>query len=160
MRTALRLSMLALLALLALAPVVYAQGLEPVLPDPALEQRARELHKRLRCLVCQNQSIHESNAELARDLRNVVRERIAAGDTDEDVVTYVVARYGNWALLQPPLNAGTLVLWLSPPLLLVTAFVGTALYFLRSRRSIPEAKPLSSEEQARVAELLGEERRG
>ncbi len=151
---------LAALMFLVLATAALAQGLEATLPDPALEARARELHKVLRCLVCQNQSIHESNAELARDLRNVVRERIAAGDTDAQVMTYVVARYGDWVLLRPPLNAGTLVLWLGPPLILATALLGTGVYFVRSRRAIPDMKPLTSEEQARVAALLGEERQG
>lgn len=146
--------------LAAVGGYAVAQGLEPVLPDPAQEARAQELHKRIRCLVCQNQSIHESNAELARDLRMVVRERIAAGDTDEQAVTYLVARYGDWVLLRPPLNTRTLLLWLGPPLMLGAALIGTGIYFVRSRRTIPEFKPLSSEEKARVAELLGEERQG
>jgi cytochrome c-type biogenesis protein CcmH len=149
-----------LLALLLAASTALAQGLEPTLPDPAQEARAQELHKRLRCLVCQNQSIHESNAELARDLRSVVRERIAAGETDAQVVAYVVARYGDWVLLRPPFHAGTVALWLGPPLILAAALLGTWVYFARSRRSIPEMKPLTSEEQARVAALLGEERQG
>jgi cytochrome c-type biogenesis protein CcmH len=151
---------LAALALLLAVTFALAQGLEPMLPDPAQEARAQELHKVLRCLVCQNQSIHESNAELARDLRNVVRERIAAGDTDEQVVAYVVARYGDWVLLRPPFHAGTVALWLGPPLMLAAALLATGMFFVRSRRSIPDMKPLTSEEQARVAALLGEERQG
>ena len=137
-----------------------AQGLDRPLADPALEARAQALHRQLRCLVCQNQSIHESNADLARDLRVVVRDRIAAGDTDGQAVAYVVERYGEWVLLRPPLRTSTLVLWLGPPLLLAAGVFGTAVYFARSRRATPAINPLSAEEKARVADLLGEERRG
>ncbi len=156
----LRRAALAALFVAGCAVLASAQGLEPVLPDPAQEARAQELHKRIRCLVCQNQSIHESNAELARDLRAVVRERVAAGDTDDQAVAYLVARYGDWVLLRPPLNGRTLLLWLGPPFILGAALIRTGVYFVRSRRTIPEFKPLSSEEKARVAELLGEERQG
>lgn len=138
-----------------------AQGLETPLADPAQEARAQELHKRIRCLVCQNQSIHESNAELARDLRVVVRERVAAGDTDEQAVAYLVARYGDWVLLKPPFNGRTLLLWIGPLLILAAGIAGIALYLSRSRRAaVPDLNPLTADEKARIAELLGEERQG
>ncbi len=93
-----------------------AWSVEPseMLADPVLEGRARVISKQLRCLVCQNQSIDESEAELARDLRVIVRERLVAGDSDDEVIEFVVARYGDWVLLKPPFKAKTLVLWLAP----------------------------------------------
>jgi cytochrome c-type biogenesis protein CcmH len=151
---------LALLAALWVGAAL-AQGLEAPLADPAQEARAQELHKRIRCLVCQNQSIHESNAELARDLRVVVRERVAAGDTDEQAVAYLVARYGDWVLLKPPFNGRTLLLWIGPPLILAAGIAGIAPYLSRSRRAAgPDLNPLTADEKARIAELLGEERQG
>ena len=151
----------ALVLLAALwAGAALAQGLETPLPDPAQEARAQELHKRIRCLVCQNQSIHESNAELARDLRVVVRERVAAGDTDEQAVAYLVSRYGDWVLLKPPFNGRTLLLWIGPALILVAGMAGVALYLSRNRPTGPDLNPLTAEEKARSAELLGEERQG
>lgn len=150
---------LALLVVLATSAAL-GQGLEAALPDAQQEARAQELNKRIRCLVCQNQSIHESNAELARDLRIIVRERIAAGDTNEEAAAFLVARYGDWVLLKPPFSARTVVLWLGPPLILAAAIAGSVFYFARARRSTPELKPLSAEEKARITELLGEERQG
>lgn len=150
---------LALLAALW-AGSALAQGLEATLPDPGQEARAQELHKRIRCLVCQNQSIHESNAELARDLRVVVRERVAAGDTDEQAVAYLVSRYGDWVLLKPPFDGRTLLLWIGPALILVAGMAGIALYLSRNRLAASDFKPLTAEEKARIAELLGEERQG
>ncbi len=131
---------------------------DEVLTDPALEKRARGISAGLRCLVCQNQSIDDSNAPLARDLRLVVRERIKSGDTDEAVVAYVVDRYGEFVLLRPPLNAGTLVLWLAPALLLVAASGFALRLWLRSASAssdtvVAEA-PLTSDEQARLDALL------
>ena len=100
-----------------------ASSVEPgeILKDPALEARARVISSQLRCLVCQNQSIDDSNAPLAHDLRVLVRERLTAGDTDDDVFAYVVARYGTYVLLKPPLNINTLLLWLAPFLILIGA---------------------------------------
>jgi cytochrome c-type biogenesis protein CcmH len=128
-----------------------------MLRDPALEARARHISQELRCLVCQNQSIDDSNAELARDLRLLVRERLAAGDTDAAVLTFVEARYGEFVLLRPRLSAHTLLLWLTPLLLLA----GTATILLRhTRRRLSavgaEAQPasLSPAEQQRLDELL------
>ncbi len=150
---------LALLAALWIG-ATFAQGLEAPLPDAAQEARAQELNKRIRCLVCQNQSIHESNAELARDLRVVVRERVAAGDTDEQAVAYLVTRYGDWVLLKPPFNGRTLLLWIGPALMLVAGMAGIALYLSRNRPAGRELNPLTAEEKARIAALLGEERHG
>ncbi len=142
--------------------VGQAHAVEPgeVLPDKSLEQRARGLSAKLRCLVCQNQSIDDSNAPLAKDLRLVVRERLTKGDTDEDVLTYVVARYGEFVLLTPPFKASTLLLWLAPVLCLAGiayallrasgAFGGAAGLLLAGRAS----ERLTAEEERRLAELL------
>ncbi|MDW8444629.1 MAG: cytochrome c-type biogenesis protein [Acetobacteraceae bacterium] len=146
-------------ALLAFAVSSSAQAvLDPreMLPDPAQEARAREIGRGLRCLVCQNQSIDDSNAELARDLRRIVRERIAAGDTDEEVVRFVVDRYGEFVLLKPPLNAMTIALWASPAVLFGLGALSAWLY-LRRRRPAPGAPAeLSAEERARLKGLLTE----
>jgi cytochrome c-type biogenesis protein CcmH len=139
-----------ILALVMLAP---AQAVEPdeILSDQALEARARALSSGLRCLVCQNQSIDDSDAPLARDLRLLIRERLKAGDSDAEVRSFVVSRYGDFVLLKPPFDTRTLLLWLSPFLLLVAGIL-----FLATRRrrwSAPDA-PLSEEEQRRLDELL------
>lgn len=130
---------------------------EARLSDPALEARARELMKELRCLVCQNQSIDESDADLAKDLRHIVRERIAAGDSDEAVVRFITDRYGDYVLLRPPVNAVTLGLWAAPALILI-AGGAVAVAYLRRRRTAPppEAAPLSAEERARLKQLTAE----
>jgi cytochrome c-type biogenesis protein CcmH len=130
------------------------------LADPALETRARKLSQELRCLVCQNQSIDDSNAELARDLRLIVRERLMAGDSDAQVLAFVEQRYGEFVLLRPPFKLHTLALWMMPLLLLV----GTVLVLRRNARmraaaARPDsAAPLSAEEQKRLEELLGKKR--
>ena len=143
----------AVLALLLLV-ATQAQALEPgeMLADPALEARARDISRELRCLVCQNQSIDDSNADLARDLRRVVRERLQAGDSDPAVIGYVTARYGDFVLLRPPFKPQTWALWLGPPALLLVGFVAW-LMFVRRRAAVAET-PLSEEEQRRVASLL------
>jgi cytochrome c-type biogenesis protein CcmH len=139
--------------LIALAP---AHAVEPgeVLKDPALEARARRLSQELRCVVCQNQSIDDSNAPLAHDLRVIVRERLAAGDTDTQVLAYVEARYGAFVLLRPRLTPRTVLLWATPLILLA----GAAAYLWHVRRRRPgepaQAAALSSEEQRRLDELL------
>jgi cytochrome c-type biogenesis protein CcmH len=141
--------------LIALSPT---QAVEPgeILKDPALETRARRLSQELRCVVCQNQSIDDSNAPLAHDLRVIVRERLVAGDTDAEVLTFVEARYGAFVLLRPRLSAQTVLLWLTPLLLLG----GAAAYLVRARRrpdgGRTEAAPLSPDEQRRLAELIAE----
>ncbi len=136
-----------------------AMAVEPdeMLKDPKLEARAREVSMNLRCLVCQNQSIDDSNAELAKDLRILVRERITKGDSNEQAVNYIVDRYGEYVLLKPRLSGHTLILWFGPLALLL--FAGG--YFLMTWRSKPTiatagsgAKALSSEEKSRLAKLM------
>jgi cytochrome c-type biogenesis protein CcmH len=134
-----------------------AHAVEPAerLPDPALEARARALSQELRCLVCQNQSIDESNADLAHDLRVLLRQRLVAGDTDRQVLDYIVARYGVFVLLDPPFAPATYFLWLTPPILVLGA--GTFLVLrARRHRPDPELPALSDEERVRAALLLGE----
>ncbi|MCQ4160944.1 cytochrome c-type biogenesis protein CcmH [Roseomonas sp. GC11] len=144
-----------LLALLLGAPLLataHAVGLpSELLADPAQEQRARAIGRELRCLVCQNQSIEDSEADLARDLRRIVRERVAAGENDAQVIDYVHARYGDFVLLRPPLNAATLLLWGMPVLALGGGLL--AILLLRRRGAPPPPPPLSAEEQARLAAL-------
>ncbi len=134
-----------------------AHAVEPAerLADPALEARARTLSQELRCLVCQNQSIDESNADLAHDLRVLLRQRLVAGDTDRQVLDYVVARYGVFVLLDPPFAPVTYLLWLGPPALVLGAGMFLVLR-ARRRRPDPELPALSEEERDRAALLLGE----
>jgi cytochrome c-type biogenesis protein CcmH len=129
------------------------------LADPAEEARAREVSAELRCLVCQNQSIDDSNAPLARDLRLLVRERITAGDTNDEVVDFIVDRYGEYVLLRPVFEMHTLVLWLAGPALLV---VGAASAFLawRRRTSQGETTGLTAAEEARLKALLDGDPKG
>ncbi len=145
-----------LLTLLGVSPVLAVEPSER-LADPALEARARTLSKELRCLVCQNQSIDESNADLAHDLRVLLRNRLAAGDSDQQVLDYVAARYGMFVLLDPPFAAVTWLLWLTPPLLIMGG--GGLLLFRARRRRADQAVPdLTREESARAALLLGDHR--
>jgi cytochrome c-type biogenesis protein CcmH len=134
-----------------------AHAVEPAerLPDPAQEARARALSQELRCLVCQNQSIDESNADLAHDLRVLLRQRLVAGDTDRQVLDYIVARYGVFVLLDPPFAPATYFLWLTPPILVLGAGIFLVLR-ARRRRPDPELPALSDEERGRAALLLGE----
>jgi len=144
--------------ILALSFALPSQAVEPdeILDDPALEARARDLSKELRCLVCRNESIDDSNASLAKDLRLLVRERLLAGDSDEETIEYVVDRYGEFVLLRPPLNAGNLALWLSGPILLVIGGA-TAVVFMRRKPAIVAGPAgLSEEEAARLKEITGE----
>ncbi len=142
--------------LLWLTALGSAFAVEPSerLADPALEARARAISQELRCLVCQNESIDESSAPLAHDLRLLVRKRLVAGDSDRQVLNYIVVRYGVFVLLDPPFEPLTWVLWLGPPVLVLGA---GALLLLRSRRRRWDPPPqLSPEECARAATLLGE----
>jgi cytochrome c-type biogenesis protein CcmH len=141
-----------LLLLFQLLPVCAVEP-DEILNDPALEARARQLSAGFRCLVCQNQSIDDSDAPLARDLRLLIRERLAAGETDAEVRNYVVARYGQFVLLKPPFNAATLLLWVSPFLLLLS---GLLFLTLRRRRVSDADAPLSGDEQRRLRELTAD----
>ena len=131
-----------------------AVGASEKLDDPVLEARARALSKGLRCLVCQNQSIDDSDAELAKDLRRLVRERLVAGDSDDEIEAYVVSRYGDFILLKPPFKAKTLVLWLGPAAILLLAGAGAAVYVRRQARQPEPAAPLSEAERRRLDDLL------
>jgi cytochrome c-type biogenesis protein CcmH len=144
----------AVLLLWLVGPAAPAFEPSERLANPALESRAEALGRELRCLVCQNESIEESGADLAHDLRLLIRRRLAAGDSDHQVLDYVVARYGIFVLLDPPFAPVTWLLWLTPPLLLLGA--GGTLVFRARRRPAPEPPLLSAEEQARAAEMLGE----
>jgi cytochrome c-type biogenesis protein CcmH len=142
--------------LLALALPALAVEPSEMLADPALEGRAREIGRALRCVVCQNQSIDDSNAEVAHDMRRAVRERLAAGDRDDAVFAFMVARYGDYVLLKPPFKPGTALLWLGGPLVLLLAG-GALLLAARRRRAVPAAPaPLTEEERARVSVILSE----
>lgn len=153
-----RMSLRALLPLLLLAILVPlpAHAVQPseVLQDPALEARARALSAHLRCLVCQNQSIDDSDAPLAKDLRLLVRERLVAGDSDSEVTSFLVARYGEFVLLKPPFAMHTLLLWLTPLLLLAGAVAGIGWRLAAARRTPAPAAPLTADEQRRLAGLL------
>ncbi|HTZ36148.1 MAG TPA: cytochrome c-type biogenesis protein [Stellaceae bacterium] len=148
--------------LLALVVVFYtvvpAQAVRPdeMLADPALEARARAIGQELRCLVCRNQSIDDSEADLAHDLRVLVRERLKAGDSDRQVVDYIRARYGDFVLLKPPFEAATWLLWGGPALLLALGLAGLARYLRRQKR-VAEPPPLSVDEERRLARLLEQE---
>ena len=148
-----------------LAFAVFAAGLAPawavspdeILDDPILEARARDLSRELRCLVCQNQDIDSSNADLARDLRVLVRERLVAGDSDGEVKAFLVARYGDFVLFEPPMKPATYVLWFGPALMVLLGAGGLIAYLARRRRNpaVPAA-PLSAEERRRLERLLSD----
>jgi cytochrome c-type biogenesis protein CcmH len=145
---------LALIAAAALALAGSARAVTPdeQLADPKLEARARALSQELRCVVCQNQSIDDSAAPLAHDLRVILRERLAAGDSDKQAVDYLVRRYGDFVLLRPPFQADTVALWLGPLAVLLLGGTGAALY-MRGRARAAEA-PLSAAEEAQAARLM------
>ncbi|WP_420403648.1 cytochrome c-type biogenesis protein [Nisaea sp.] len=148
------------LACLAL-PALAVEPAE-MLKDPALEARARELGKEIRCLVCQNQSIDDSNAGLAKDLRVLLRERLVAGDSDAEIKDYLVERYGDFVLLKPPVKSSTYVLWYGPLAVGVLGAIGVAVFLLRRRGGGTESvtpAPLNEDEQRRIAALLDEQDR-
>ncbi|MBB4168664.1 cytochrome c-type biogenesis protein [Rhizobium sp. BK538] len=145
---------LALAVVLSSVPA-FAVNPEEVLADPKLEARARAISAELRCMVCQNQSIDDSNAELAKDLRLLVRERLTDGDTDEQVMNYIVSRYGEFVLLKPRFEMKTILLW-GAPLLLVVAGGLSLIVFARKSAGRPTGSKLTAEEQARLSELLDE----
>jgi cytochrome c-type biogenesis protein CcmH len=145
------------LAALLLLFAAGARAVEPGerLADTGLEARARAISQELRCLVCQNESIDDSNADLAHDLRVLLRERLKAGDTDQQAVAYIVARYGQFVLLKPPVEPATYALWFGPPAVLVLAVI-VILWRLTRRPAATPAPPLSAEEHRRLAQLLDE----
>ena len=150
---------LLLTAFLWISIVPPAQSVDPreILEDPALEERARKISKGLRCVVCQNQAIDDSDAILARDLRLLVRDRLIAGDSDKQVVDYVVSRYGDFVLLKPPFKMATLALWLGPLVIIVFALIAGITFFRQQRRAaiqIIGASALSDEERKRLDDLL------
>lgn len=152
---ALRLAAVALVAGLSVVPAALAVQPGEVMKDPALEHRAREISEGLRCLVCQNQSIDDSDAPLAKDLRLLVRDRLAKGDTNEAVRDFIVARYGEFVLLRPVFALHTLLLWLTPVLAVLLGVFG--LWRLARRRPATTDRQLSPAEEAEVAALLRRE---
>ena len=141
------------LLLLGSSPLRAVEPRE-MLPDPALEARARNLSKELRCMVCQNQSIDDSEAPLAHDLRVLVRERLQAGDSDAEVISFLVARYGEFVLLRPPLAWHTAALWGLPPAALLIGVIAIILVVRRRRAPAVETANLSAAEEARLTEVL------
>ena len=152
-----RLAAFLFFVLLALAGPARAVEPGEMLANPVLEARARAIGKELRCLVCQNESIDDSNADLAHDLRVLLRERLVAGDTDAQAIQYIVDRYGQFVLLKPPVEPATYVLWFGPLALLLVAGAGTVFYLRRHRPEAMEVSaPLSADERQRIDRLLGE----
>jgi cytochrome c-type biogenesis protein CcmH len=142
------------LAFSSLSGAAYAVDPGERLDDPALEERARDLSQELRCLVCQNQSIDGSDAPLARDLRILVRERLTAGDSNDEVMAFIVARYGDFVLLRPRFHIETWLLWLSPFVVLIAGAVGVFV-ILRGRQAPSQAvEPLTTAEKARLEEIV------
>lgn len=135
----------------------HAVNPDEVLADPVLESRAREISKGLRCLVCQNQSIDDSDADLAKDLRVLVRERLSAGDSNESVIHFVVSRYGNFVLLNPPFEMSTIALWLGPLGIILTGLIAVVVFFRRRLTAAVQdqkTEPLNEDEMRRLNELL------
>ena len=150
-----RLALIAVLFALMAPGAALAVRPDEMLKDPALEARARHLSEGLRCMVCQNQSIDDSEAPLAHDLRVLVRQRLVAGDSDRQVLDFLVARYGDFVLLKPPFKLDTLLLWGLPPLALLAGLAGIAV-MARRRTSVAERpEPLTPQEQEKVATLVG-----
>lgn len=167
MMISLRSLRLVLARLLCVALILLAGGLpvhavqpDEILKDPKLEERARKLSAELRCVVCQNQSIDDSDAPLAKDLRVLVRERLKAGDTDSQIMDYVVARYGEFVLLRPRFGWHTALLWLAPLLVLAGGIMLARQVLVgqspASAGTVPSAVPLSEEERRRLAEIIAE----
>lgn len=144
---------LALLLLTTMLNPAFAVNPDEVLADPALEARARAISAELRCMVCQNQSIDDSNAELAKDLRVLVRERINAGDSDQQVMDYIVSRYGEFVLLKPRVGVNTILLW-GMPVFLLLAGGAVIVRQVSRRRRLAAVEPLSAEEQKVLDEIL------
>lgn len=145
---------LALILMLICTPVMAVEP-DEILEDPALEARARELSKGLRCLVCRNESIDESNASLARDLRILLRDRLVAGDSDEEAIDFIVARYGEYVLLNPIITGANWLLWGAGPLMLILAGASGLIYLRRRSGAAASAEaPLSPAEEDRLRDIL------
>ena len=144
------------LAALFVSAAAFAAEPDELLADPALEARAEKIDAHLRCVVCQSQSIAESNAPLAKDLRILVRERIAAGDSDDETIGYIVERYGDYVLLMPPVQANTLFLWAFPALALAAAGAGAFFFLRRAAGAGSTAAPMSDEDEKELKRILGE----
>ena len=154
-----RRTLLGILVLIMAASAACAVQPDEIMSDPVKEARARDLSRELRCMVCQNQSIDDSEAPLAKDLRILVRERIAAGDSNAQVIDFIVARYGEFVLLKPRLNSHTWILWLLPPLVLAGGGIALWMQARRRRKSVageedPALLKLSAEEEARLERLI------
>jgi cytochrome c-type biogenesis protein CcmH len=154
MKISIRLLVTLFIAIVWLPFAVCAQTAQPTTDDPVLNKRAVFLAEELRCLVCQNQTIADSHAELAVDLRRQIREQIAQGRTDSQIIDYMVERYGDFVLYRPPLKVTTLFLWFGPPALLLLGIIFLLVY-LRSRRKLVEQVPLSAEERQAAEAMLG-----
>lgn len=141
---------------LAMAPALVQEALaqEAQLADPQLEQRARDLSREIRCVVCQSQSVADSDADIAQELRVLIREQITAGKSDQEIRDYLVARYGDFVLFDPPFKASTYALWIGPFAILVLAGIGVALFFRRRAQDPARARELSADEHSRVERLL------
>jgi len=149
-----RLAITSLFVSLILSGPTLAVQPDEILNDPALERRARDLSRELRCMVCQNQSIDDSEAPLARDLRLLVRERLTKGDSDQQVLDYLVSRYGQFVLLKPPLEWQTLLLWGLPPFVLIVGLIGLLLKVRRQNFAAREVEALSQSEERRLSTLV------
>lgn len=146
-----------ILFLMFASPTLAIQP-DEILQDNGLEQRARVISKELRCLVCQNQSIDDSDAPLARDLRLLVRERLQTGEKNEEVIAFIVDRYGDFVLLRPPLKASTIALWISPVALLLLGFFLLLTWFRKHKKNVPnEIKPLSDQEITKLKAMISRE---
>jgi cytochrome c-type biogenesis protein CcmH len=151
-----RLAALLIVLVLGAGPALAVLSPDDMLDDPALEARARALSVQVRCLVCQNQSIDDSDATLARDLRLLIRDRLVAGDSDSQVLDFLVARYGEFVLMRPVLAPHTVLLWASPLLLLGLGALGLVVWFVRRRR-LAAADPLDDQEKRELARILDEQ---
>lgn len=145
-----------LLVLAIVASPALAVNPDEVLDDPAMEARARAISAELRCVVCQGENIDESNASIARDLRLLVRERLLAGDTNEEAISYIVDRYGEYVLMRPTSEGANVLLWWAGPVLFLSAAVGAGFYLRRRSRTEEPAAALSDDEKTRLDELLKE----
>lgn len=139
-----------------LAAPAYAVNPDEVLADPVLEERARDISSDLKCVVCRGENIDESNASIARDLRLLVRERLTEGDSNEEVVDFIVERYGEYVLMKPNRSGANMILWATGPALFVIAALSAALYLRRRAKAKDGAQALTQDEQARLNELLND----